>query len=120
MLSGLGPAEHLTEHGVPVRADLPAVGSGLQDHVLLPTMCKPRRWIGPSESTGLCALGFCRFRSADGAALEASARAHMDPIPCDTNKLQAHYASIWILFSICICKHMDPIPFDTNKLQALL
>ena len=32
MLSGIGPAEHLVERGVPVRVDSPGVGSNLQDH----------------------------------------------------------------------------------------
>jgi len=32
LLSGIGPADHLREHGVDVVADLPRVGEGLQDH----------------------------------------------------------------------------------------
>jgi choline dehydrogenase len=32
-LSGLGPAELLRSHGIPVLADLPGVGSDLQDHL---------------------------------------------------------------------------------------
>jgi len=32
MLSGIGPAEQLREHGIPVRADSPGVGENLQDH----------------------------------------------------------------------------------------
>ncbi|AWB81366.1 choline oxidase [Corynebacterium yudongzhengii] len=32
MLSGIGPAEHLREHGIDVRVDAPGVGSNLQDH----------------------------------------------------------------------------------------
>jgi choline dehydrogenase len=33
MLSGIGPAEHLREHGVEVIADRPGVGANLQDHL---------------------------------------------------------------------------------------
>ncbi len=33
MLSGIGPAEHLAERGVPVLVDRPGVGSNLQDHL---------------------------------------------------------------------------------------
>ena len=32
MLSGVGPAAHLREHGIEVRHDLPGVGENLQDH----------------------------------------------------------------------------------------
>ncbi|MGY8997934.1 MAG: GMC oxidoreductase [Alphaproteobacteria bacterium] len=32
MLSGIGPAAHLREHGIEVRQDLPGVGRNLQDH----------------------------------------------------------------------------------------
>ena len=35
MLSGIGPAEHLAEHGIPVLADRPGVGQNLQDHLEL-------------------------------------------------------------------------------------
>jgi choline dehydrogenase len=35
MLSGLGPADHLRSHGIDVVADLPAVGTNLQDHPLV-------------------------------------------------------------------------------------
>jgi choline dehydrogenase len=33
MLSGIGPAPHLKEHGIDVVADLPGVGENLQDHL---------------------------------------------------------------------------------------
>ncbi len=38
MLSGLGPADHLRQHGVEVRVDLPGVGSNLQDHHEVPVI----------------------------------------------------------------------------------
>lgn len=33
MLSGIGPAAHLQEHGIPLVADSPGVGGNLQDHL---------------------------------------------------------------------------------------
>jgi choline dehydrogenase len=33
MLSGVGPADHLREHGIQVIADIPAIGRHLQDHL---------------------------------------------------------------------------------------
>jgi choline dehydrogenase len=38
LLSGLGPADHLREHGLAVVADLPGVGSNLQDHHEVPVI----------------------------------------------------------------------------------
>lgn len=35
MLSGVGPAEHLSSVGIPVVADLPGVGSNLKDHIVV-------------------------------------------------------------------------------------
>ena len=36
MLSGIGPAEQLRKHGIPVVVDLSGVGQNLQDHVQVP------------------------------------------------------------------------------------
>ncbi|WP_284337721.1 GMC family oxidoreductase [Comamonas sp. NoAH] len=36
MLSGMGPAAHLQEMGIPVQLDLPGVGANLQDHAIVP------------------------------------------------------------------------------------
>lgn len=36
MLSGLGPADHLAEHGIACKVDLPGVGSNLIDHPEVP------------------------------------------------------------------------------------
>lgn len=35
MLSGVGPAEHLSAHEIPVLADLPGVGANLHDHPMI-------------------------------------------------------------------------------------
>ncbi|MBU4464388.1 MAG: GMC family oxidoreductase N-terminal domain-containing protein, partial [Actinobacteria bacterium] len=34
MLSGIGPADHLAEHGIPLVVDSPDVGANLQDHLV--------------------------------------------------------------------------------------
>jgi choline dehydrogenase len=38
MLSGIGPADHLREHGIDPLFDLPGVGGGLQDHLDICTL----------------------------------------------------------------------------------
>lgn len=43
MLSGVGPAEHLRQHGIDVVADLPGVGSGLQEHPLVPMLFRSKQ-----------------------------------------------------------------------------
>ena len=40
MLSGVGPADHLREFGIPVVNDLPGVGQNLRDHPLVPLRAK--------------------------------------------------------------------------------
>lgn len=46
MLSGLGAADHLRDHGIGVVADLPGVGENLQDHFEAPVMAETRRNLG--------------------------------------------------------------------------
>ncbi|HZE30406.1 MAG TPA: GMC family oxidoreductase N-terminal domain-containing protein [Actinoallomurus sp.] len=46
MLSGLGPADHLRSLGIDVVADLPSVGTGLQDHPIVPV-----RWHTPGTKS---------------------------------------------------------------------
>lgn len=38
MLSGIGPADHLQEHGIPVAVDAPGVGQNLVDHPEVPVI----------------------------------------------------------------------------------
>ena len=81
MLSGVGPAGHLREHGIDVVVDAPGVGAGLQDHPLvLPEWRTPsipglmeeatpenmalwqREGRGPMASSGAEVGGFARTR----------------------------------------------------------
>ncbi len=47
LLSGIGPADELRAHGIPVAVELPGVGKNLQDHVFAP--------LGYRDKGGLCA-----------------------------------------------------------------
>lgn len=87
MLSGLGPADHLREHGIAVLADLPGVGENLQDHHEVPVIAATHRAVGyfgedrgwPMIRNGLQYLGFrtgpvtttgieaCAFYDPDGS-----------------------------------------------------
>lgn len=67
MLSGVGPAEHLREHGVPVVRDLP-VGFNLQDHMSLPAFVFTDRKRRPAEEIA----AESRALLAEEAALYAS------------------------------------------------
>ncbi len=57
MLSGIGPAAHLSEHAIPVVHDLPGVGGNFQDHLAVPvwaTLKDPISILG--QDRGLNAL----------------------------------------------------------------
>lgn len=43
LLSGVGPAPQLREHGIPVVVDQPGVGTNLQDHPNVPVFCRTAR-----------------------------------------------------------------------------
>jgi len=47
MISGLGPARHLREHGIPVIRDLPHLGRHLRDHVSAPIVWSTREPVAP-------------------------------------------------------------------------
>ena len=57
MLSGLGPAAHLTEQGIAVIRDMPSVGRDYQDHVAVPIYALTREAVSLlGEDRGLRAL----------------------------------------------------------------
>jgi choline dehydrogenase len=52
MLSGIGPADHLAEHGIGVVADSPGVGANLSDHPIVTAMWHTPKATGLWEKAG--------------------------------------------------------------------
>ncbi len=82
MLSGIGPADHLREHGIYVIADMPAVGANLIDHPRVPVIWSTPDVKGLWESSGNS--GFIRWRLTHRGPLtsniaEAGGFARSDP-----------------------------------------
>jgi choline dehydrogenase len=57
MLSGLGPAEHLSEMGIEVKRDIPGVGQNLQDHLQARLMYRASQRVTVNERMGLFGMG---------------------------------------------------------------
>ena len=49
LLSGIGPAEQLSRHGVDLVVDLPGVGENLHDHILAPLIFSSKRPLPPAR-----------------------------------------------------------------------
>lgn len=74
MLSGIGPAEHLRQHGIEVLADLPGVGGNLQDHLDVCTLQKCLQDVTyDTVNPLLTALRFYLFRQGPGTSNVAEA-----------------------------------------------
>ncbi|MEM8502342.1 MAG: GMC family oxidoreductase N-terminal domain-containing protein [Cyanobacteria bacterium P01_D01_bin.1] len=67
MLSGIGPAEVLRQHGIEVVLDLPGVGANLQDHLLLPIIYQSKQALPTPEFIAEAGL-FVRSRQGLEAA----------------------------------------------------
>ncbi len=52
MLSGIGPADHLREHGISVVADSPGVGANLSDHPIVAALWSTPKVRGLAEQAG--------------------------------------------------------------------
>ena len=50
MLSGVGPADHLRELGIPVVHELPGVGQNLRDHPIVAVICQGSRRSPPGSA----------------------------------------------------------------------
>ena len=82
MLSGVGPADHLREMGIPVVHDLPGVGQNLRDHPIVAVILQvkddfPQDPLGPRTQTG---LRYTATGSPDRNDMQITASSFSSPI----------------------------------------
>jgi choline dehydrogenase len=69
MLSGVGPAAHLRQHGIDVVQDLPGVGGNLQDHLDVCTLQRCTQGLGYDNLSDVAvALQYYLFKSGPGTS----------------------------------------------------
>lgn len=97
MLSGIGPAEHLRQHGIEVVADRPGVGRNLQDHLELYIQQEAIRPITLHSSLnlfskGLIGIEWLLFKSGLGATNHFESAAFVRSKPgVDYPDIQYHF-----------------------------
>ncbi|GEO18217.1 sorbose dehydrogenase [Microvirga aerophila] len=84
MLSGIGPADELSQHGIAVHADLPGVGRNLQDHHEVPIVASTKGAFGYfGQDRGFAMIGhglqYMLFKSGAVTTTGVEACAFIDP-----------------------------------------
>ncbi len=64
MLSGIGPADHLRQVGIPVMQDAPQVGANLHDHLLVRLVFATKGPMAPPVDTGHAGITYHRSNSS--------------------------------------------------------
>ena len=82
MLSGVGPADHLREMGIPVVHDLPGVGQNLRDHPIVALICDVQddHDQDPLAPRTQCGLRYTATGSPDRNDMQISASSFSTPI----------------------------------------
>ena len=99
MLSGVGPADHLAEHDLPVTIDLPGVGQNLQDHHEVPviaTINRPAGYFGQDRGWRMVRNGlqYLAFKTGPVTTTGIEACAFYDPDGGERPIIQLYCAPI--------------------------
>jgi choline dehydrogenase len=99
MLSGIGPAKHLEQHGIGVAHDLPGVGENLQDHLFLPVAFESKRAVSLANAESLRSmLKYFLFRRGMLTSCIAEAGAFLRTrAGLRAPDLQYHFGPVWYL-----------------------
>lgn len=64
MLSGVGPADHLKQHNIPVLVDQPRIGANLHDHMLVRLVFSTKEALPPPVDTGHAGITYHKSNAA--------------------------------------------------------
>ncbi len=82
MLSGVGPAEHLRQHNIPVIVDAPQVGANLHDHLLVRLVFSTKDKGTPQIDTGHSGITYTRSSSSlKGPDIQVFGRQNAPNVP---------------------------------------
>jgi len=94
MLSGVGPAEQLRAHGVPVVVDLPGVGENFHNHVLVGLIAETREPVAPGrQNLSEAAL----FTTSQPGMVAPDIQVSFVHVPFDTPVSQQHPNAVSLL-----------------------
>jgi choline dehydrogenase len=82
MLSGVGPADHLRQHGIPVVLDAPRIGANLHDHLLVRLVFATKGPMPPPMDTGHAGITYHRSNlSLKGPDIQIFGRMNAPNVP---------------------------------------
>lgn len=79
--SGIGPADHLRDVGVPVVCDLPGVGANLQDHPMIKVVFRTNQPFPISPDSNLAEAGLFVHTGIGAAGSAPDVQFHLAPVP---------------------------------------
>ncbi len=82
MLSGVGPADHLRQAGVPVVLDAPQIGANLHDHMLVRLVFSTKEAVAPPVDTGHAGITYHKSKaSLPGPDIQIFGRLNAPNVP---------------------------------------
>ena len=123
MLSGIGPAQELAAHGIPVIKDMPGVGGNFQDHVEvhLSWTCRPNVVTAHGMTHGyralLVGLGYLLFKRGVGRDSFIEIGGFLKSDPAETHPDTQFHGLLCVLDKDKVLAKLDGVSLDVVPLH---